>query len=92
MVARAGGLNQWTRLRLRRRGSAFLDRAGVPPERRHFEYVYQGRYEYQSWEIEVPFDLSDPTINEQDVERLLAAFHATHERIYTIKLSQPTSL
>ncbi len=70
---------------LRRRGSAFLDRAGVPPERRHFEYVYQGRYEYQSWEIEVPFDLSDPTINEQDVERLLAAFHATHERIYTIK-------
>jgi N-methylhydantoinase A len=70
---------------LRRRGTAFLDRAGVPQERRHFEYVYQGRYEYQSWEIEVPFELADGVLDGTGVERLVAAFHAMHERIYTIK-------
>ena len=70
---------------LRKRGTAFLDRAEVPNDRRHFEYVCQGRYEYQSWEIEVPFELVDGVLRTADVERLIAAFHLMHERIYTIK-------
>ena len=70
---------------LRQRGTTFLDRAEVPLERRHFEYVYQGRYEYQSWEIEVPFELSNGVLEKADLDRLVSAFHAMHERIYTIK-------
>lgn len=70
---------------LRQRGTTFLDRAGIPVERRRFEYVYQGRYEFQSWEIEVPFELADGVVREDDVARLIEAFHAMHERIYTIK-------
>ena len=38
---------------------AFLERAGVAEANRRFEYVFLGRYEYQSWEIEVPFELAD---------------------------------
>ncbi len=70
---------------LRRRGTAFLDRAGVAPEEWRFEYVYLGRYEYQSWEIDVPYDLENGVIEEADVERLVRAFHDMHYRIYTIK-------
>jgi N-methylhydantoinase A len=70
---------------LRERGTTFLNRAEVPDDRRHFEYVCQGRYEYQSWEIEVPFELTDDRLSSADVDRLVAAFHAMHERIYTIK-------
>jgi N-methylhydantoinase A len=71
--------------RLRRHGWAFLERAGVAEANRRFEYVYLGRYEYQSWEIEVPFELADGTLCEADVTGLVQAFHAMHERIYTIK-------
>ena len=70
---------------LRQRGTAFLDRAGVPVEDRRFEYVYLGRYEYQSWEIDVSYELKSGILSTADVERLVEAFHATHYRIYTIK-------
>ncbi len=70
---------------LRQRGTAFLDRAGVAPEDRRYEYVYLGRYEYQSWEIDVPCELDNGTVSAADVERLVEAFHETHYRIYTIK-------
>ena len=71
--------------RLCERGRAFLERAGVPEADRRFEYVYLGRYEYQSWEIEVPFDVGEGSVTEQHVPRLVQAFHDMHERIYTIK-------
>ena len=69
---------------LRARGEAFLERAGVPPADRHYEYAYQGRYEFQSWDIEVAFTPSGDVLAAGDIEELIAAFHRTHERIYTI--------
>jgi N-methylhydantoinase A len=71
--------------RLCERGRAFLERAGVSEADRRFEYVYLGRYEYQSWEIEVPFEVGEGSVTEQHVPRLVQAFHDMHERIYTIK-------
>jgi N-methylhydantoinase A len=70
---------------LRRRGDAFLGRTGFAEDKRRFEFSFQGRYLYQSWDIEVPFELSGGTLAQSDLARLLAAFHRTHERIYTIK-------
>jgi N-methylhydantoinase A len=71
--------------RLRQRGREFLDRAGFPRDKQRFEYAYQGRYLYQSWDIEVPFALPGDRLTVSDVSRLAAAFHQMHERIYTIK-------
>jgi N-methylhydantoinase A len=71
--------------RLRERGQRFLDRAGVSPDNSRFEYAYLGRYEYQSWEIEVPFEPPNGDLTDGDVKRLVEAFHERHERIYTIK-------
>jgi N-methylhydantoinase A len=70
---------------LHQRGTAFLDRAGVAPQDRRFEYVYLGRYEYQSWEIDVPYELANGFIAAADIESLVKAFHEMHYRIYTIK-------
>lgn len=71
--------------RLIDRGRAFLTEAGVPGERQRFATVYLGRYQYQSWEIEVPFELPEGGVGAGDLERLVAAFHAMHERIYSVK-------
>jgi N-methylhydantoinase A len=70
---------------LRRRGDAFLERAGVAPEARSFSYAFQGHYLYQSWDIEVTFERSESGLEAADLSRLADAFHAQHERIYTIK-------
>ena len=70
---------------LRRRGEAFLESAGFPPGRRRFEYAYQGRYLYQSWDIEVSFACPSGQLAESDLRELVAAFHRTHEQIYSIK-------
>lgn len=70
---------------LRAKGDAFLAQMGFAPEKRAFELSFQGRYLYQSWDIEVPFEFLGDAFAEGDLPRLLAAFHRTHERIYTIK-------
>src|SRR5690348_12959970 len=70
---------------LRGKGDAFLAQMGFPSEKRAFEFSFQGRYLYQSWDIEVPFDFPGGEFAEGDLAKLLAAFHRTHERIYTIK-------
>jgi N-methylhydantoinase A len=67
------------------RGHAFLDRAGVRPSARSFSFAFQGRYLYQSWDIEVTFERREGGLAAADLERLVAAFHGQHERIYTIK-------
>ena len=72
-------------LELERRGAAFLDRAGFPPARRRFEFAFQGRYLYQSWDIEVHFEFQGTELGKDNLYRLKKAFHQTHERIYTIK-------
>ena len=67
------------------RGRNFLARAGVPAAKRRYEYFFQGRYEYQSWEIDVPFALEGDGLEDDGIARLVADFHQIHERIYTIK-------
>ncbi len=70
---------------LRERGNDFLELAGVAPAKRRFTFFFQGRYEYQSWEIDVPFDVGPSGLESADLDRLVAEFHQMHERIYTIK-------
>ena len=84
----AGGAVNALLARLRESGNDFLARAGVPAERRRFEYAFMGRYQYQSWEIEVPFTVTDAGIGEGDIETLVEGFHQTHERVYTIRIDE----
>ena len=70
---------------LREQCQAFLVRAGVPEVNRSYRYNFQGRYEYQSWEIDVPFEPVDGRLGESDIASLSDAFHQMHERIYSIK-------
>jgi len=70
---------------LQRRGDAFLQRAGVPSAARSFSCAFQGRYLFQSWDIEVTFERGALGITQADLARLAAAFHEQHEAIYTIK-------
>ena len=67
------------------RGDAFLARADVRPEARSFSYALQGRYLYQSWDIEVPFERGADGVVAADLAHLVTAFHNQHERIYTIR-------
>ena len=67
------------------RARRFLERAGVPEAERRYEYAFQARYKYQSWEIEAPFEPSDGALGADDVPALSDAFHAMHERIHTIR-------
>ncbi len=71
--------------RLHENGNAFMHAAGVPKEMRRFEYAFFGRYEYQSWEIEVRFDPPAAGLTGSDRVTLVEAFHQMHERIYSIR-------
>ena len=68
-----------------KRGTAFLNRAGFKKAKQRFEFAFQGRYLYQSWDIEVPFEVKGGGLKQADLAKLVAAFHQMHERIYTIK-------
>jgi len=70
---------------LRAKGDEFLEATGFAPGKRAFEFSFQGRYLYQSWDIEVPFAFPGDAFRPDDLATLLAAFHQMHERIYTIK-------
>jgi N-methylhydantoinase A len=71
---------------LRDRGALALKRAGVHQESWSFEFECSGRYEFQSWEIDVPFILSEPHgLDENSLKVLVSAFHDVHDRIYAIK-------
>ncbi|MFB2553771.1 hydantoinase/oxoprolinase family protein [Ensifer soli] len=67
-------------------GQAFLDRASVPKARQRFELLFMARYRYQSWEIEVPLPIDGETVTDADLPAFVAAFHAMHERIYSVKM------
>jgi N-methylhydantoinase A len=71
--------------RLRRTGDGFLAEAGVAAENRQFEFAFLGRYEYQSFEIEVPFEAEGGMLTDDDLPGLVEAFHRMHERIYSIR-------
>ncbi|BBO87212.1 hydantoinase/oxoprolinase family protein [Desulfosarcina ovata] len=70
---------------LHKEADAFLAGARVEPEMRQYEYAFFGRYEYQSWEIEVAFETPVEGINTDDLENLVDRFHEMHERIYSIR-------
>ena len=67
------------------RAQRFLARAGVPEGERAYEYAFQARYRYQSWEIEASFAPAGGALRADDVPALADAFHAMHERIHTIR-------
>ena len=79
-----GGVNGLL-AQLEERGREFLARAGIAEADQRFEHAYLGRYQYQSWEIEVPFEATDGALAASDVAGLADGFHRMHERIYTIK-------
>ncbi len=70
---------------LTERGRAFLERARIAVAVQRFEFAYLGRYQYQSWEIEVPFTPQNGALVAGDAARLADLFHRMHQRIYTIK-------
>jgi N-methylhydantoinase A len=72
-------------VRLRQAGDGFLAEAGVAPGDRRFELAFLGRYEYQSFEIEVPFETTNGALSADDLPGLVEAFHKMHERIYSIR-------
>jgi N-methylhydantoinase A len=72
-------------VRLRQAGDVFLAEAGVAPDDRRFELAFLGRYEYQSFEIEVPFETTNGALSADDLPGLVEAFHKMHERIYSIR-------
>jgi N-methylhydantoinase A len=71
--------------RLKQRSALFLQRAGVPAGQQGFSYAVLGRYQFQSWEIEVPFEAADGVLDAAAIAELVRGFHRTHERIYSIK-------
>ena len=74
-----------TLAKLMAQGSGFLEAAGIPEEDRVYEFVFMGRYEFQSFEIETPFEAPNGTLTAQDLPTLVEAFHKMHERIYSIR-------
>jgi len=70
--------------RLHAEGERFLSGAGIPSERRRYEYSFMGRYEYQSWEIAVEFN-RDSAIAAEQLPQLVEDFHRMHERIYSVR-------
>ena len=71
--------------RLMESGDGFLDEAGVTRENRRFEFSFMGRYEYQSFEIEVPFTPENGQVTQAQLAEFVEAFHKMHERIYSIR-------
>lgn len=71
--------------RVREADRTFLDRAGVPRADQRFDHVVYGRYEFQSWEIEVSFTPAGGQLAAADVPGLAATFHQMHQRIYGVK-------
>lgn len=80
----ADGVNALLR-RMREKGRAFLETARVAEPNRLYEYAFMGRYEYQSWEIEVRFEAPGGALTRSDLPKLVEAFHEMHERIYSIR-------
>ncbi|MFB2551852.1 hydantoinase/oxoprolinase family protein [Ensifer soli] len=74
-----------TLAKLKEAGNAFLEEAGVSSDNRRFEFSFMGRYEYQSFEIEVPLGVENGVVTDGDLPALVEDFHRMHERIYSIR-------
>jgi N-methylhydantoinase A len=73
---------------LKKWGTEFLNREGVPPERRMMELIVEARYPYQVWELPVPITDIDLT-NKSGVADMVERFHDVHYRVFAIK--EPTA-
>ena len=69
---------------LEARSVAFLEKAGVPPDRQRVEFYVEARYPSQVWELSVPIGGSRIR-NDQDLARLVESFHQVHERTFGIQ-------
>jgi N-methylhydantoinase A len=61
-------------------GSAMLDAAGVPPERRALQRSADCRYRRQAYELTVP--MAEGPVTAATLAALAADFHAKHEQTY----------
>jgi N-methylhydantoinase A len=69
---------------LEARALAFLEGAGVSPDRRRVEFYVEARYRSQVWELSVPI-AGNRIDSEEDLARLVEGFHQIHERTFGIK-------
>ncbi len=76
LAALAGGLAD-----LERQGREWLAAEGVPAAAQRVERAADLRYANQGYELTVP--MPDGPVTAAALERLVAAFHAEHERLYT---------
>ena len=65
---------------LERDGTAMLDRAGVPAERRRFERSIDARYERQSYEL--PIAVPPGALGPPALAHIAEAFHDRHRQTY----------
>lgn len=65
---------------LEKLGSAMLERAGVPEQRRRFERAVDARYVRQSYELTVP--VGEPPFTTATIDDIAGAFHERHHQTY----------
>ena len=65
-------------------GVAYLDRMGVPQERRVMQFTAEARYAGQVWQLTLP--LAQPHIRtEAELAVMVEAFHQLHEQYYSVR-------
>ncbi|HEY6780973.1 MAG TPA: hydantoinase/oxoprolinase family protein, partial [Thermoleophilaceae bacterium] len=69
---------------LEARMDEFFERLGVDEDVRVKEFSVEARYPFQIWELDVPL-ASSRFGGAGDVQRLVADFHAAHERTFAVK-------
>lgn len=69
---------------LEARCKRFVEQSGSASLEQRIEFIVEARYEHQVWEIEVPLPF-DRFRTQRDLDALLEAFHATHQRIFAIR-------
>src|SRR5690606_21404454 len=62
-----------------------LKRSGIATTSQRVELALQGRDLFQSWDIEVPLEAPLGELRKADLQKLVAALHAQHAHICTIK-------
>jgi N-methylhydantoinase A len=70
--------------KLKEQAESFLNRAGVPVEKRRLEFSVEARYGYQVWELSVPIKRASIG-NERELAQLIEDFHAIHEKVFAVK-------
>jgi N-methylhydantoinase A len=68
---------------LERDGVAYLDRMGVPEERRTLLFSAEARYAGQVWQLTLP--IGRARIEPGDLPEVIESFHRLHERHYSVR-------